>query len=293
MKQAILITSYKDIHQIVELINFFDENFSFYIHVDKKSNLDLSPLKNILNKSISVSSKYYVNWGGNNHLKAILFLAAQALLDKENKVFHLISGQDFPAKPLSYFHSGYDFSKDYLDFTKMPNPLWISENGGMDRIEYYNLYDKYDAKNKWGHIIIKQLCTFQKVIKRKRPYALDLPSLYSGSTWWSLTRETLEYVMEYTSTKPQLLNRMNHTFCSEELYFQTIIMNSYLTKNIVNDNLRYIDWTKGEGGSPAFLSSSDFEDIILSNKLFARKFEYAEVLKWKDFIKNQSHLSDV
>ena len=39
MKQAILITAYKDFEQLVLLIDQFDNDFNFYIHIDKKSSI--------------------------------------------------------------------------------------------------------------------------------------------------------------------------------------------------------------------------------------------------------------
>jgi hypothetical protein len=51
--------------------------------------------------------------------------------------------------------------------------------------------------------------------------------------------------------------------------------------------LRYIDWVTRRGGSPAFLDNTDYEKIIISNKIFARKFheKYSEELKM-NLIKN-------
>lgn len=276
MKQAILITCYKNLHQIIEIIRFFDENFTFYIHIDKKSNLDLSSLFT-LGRSVHIYSEYAINWGGHNHVKAILHLAEQALSDKENNYFHFISGEDFPIKPLSYFKERCDLSKDHLDFEKIPRHNWEG-NGGRDRVDYYNLYDKYNAKNLSGNLKIQQLKNYQIKLNRKRPYPACLPQLYGGSSWWSLTRETLAYVIEYSYQQPQFLKRMEYTFASDEIYFQTIIMNSPYATNVVNDNLRYIDWQSCRGGNPAFLDSSDFSDAILSNKLFTRKFHYSTVL---------------
>ena len=37
MKQAILLIAYKEMRQIKEMIDFFNEDYSFYIHVDKKA----------------------------------------------------------------------------------------------------------------------------------------------------------------------------------------------------------------------------------------------------------------
>ena len=50
-------------------------------------------------------------------------------------------------------------------------------------------------------------------------------------------------------------------------------MNSSYSNKVTNDSLRYIDWKSGERGGPAFLDESDFQAIINSDKLFARKID--------------------
>ena len=42
----------------------------------------------------------------------------------------------------------------------------------------------------------------------------------------------------------------------------------------MNDNLRYIDWSKGQA-SPKVLTGDDLERMWASGKLFARKFDPA------------------
>ncbi|MDR0866651.1 MAG: beta-1,6-N-acetylglucosaminyltransferase [Candidatus Symbiothrix sp.] len=269
MKQAILITAYKNIDQIIQIIDYFDSDFEFYIHIDKKSKLDLTPLTGITDKKVSVYNEYSINWGGLNHLKAILLLANEALKNDENTFFHLITGEDYPCKSLSSFHNSLDKSKDYIDFAEMPRKDW-PENGGMDRIAYYNFYDLFNAK-KMGRLI-NLIIRIQKILGLKRAYSPHFPKLYGGSTYWSLSRKTLQYVMDYTAGNKHLFDRMKFTFCAEEMYFQTILLDSPFAHNLINDNLRYIDWISGRGGKPAFLDASDFSNMMASNGLFARKF---------------------
>jgi len=268
MKQAILITAYKNIAQIIEIVDYFDHRFEFYIHFDKKSALDLSPLRKITEKKVFVSETYPVYWGGVNHLKAILLLAGEAMKNPDNAFFHLITGEDFPCKPLSYFCENVDCTKDYIDVQPMPCSMWPG-NGGMDRLDYYNFYDWFNAKKM--DKVIHGLVRLQKLFKIKRSYSGQFPNLYGGSTYWSISRNTMQYVLEFTKSNKDFLERMNYTFCPEEFYIQSIIMNSPSASNVVNDNLRYIDWVSGRGGKPAFLDETDFEKINSSNKIFARK----------------------
>jgi hypothetical protein len=277
MKQAILITAYKEIDSLMDIINSFDSNFNFYIHVDKKRKLNSSNLSNI--KNVFVSTKYAVNWGGVNHLKAILLLANQALLNKDNSFFHLITGEDFPAKSVDHFLS-LDTSKNYLHHFDMPAAHWSNENGGFDRINYYQLYDILNAKNLIEYKFIRKIESFQKRLKMERSFPKMFPKkLYGGSTYWSLNRDALQYVINYTNENKLFLKRFNNTFCAEEIYFQTILLNSSHASSVVNNNLRHIDWDSGRGGRPAFLDETDLDKIILSDNLFARKIQNSGKLK--------------
>jgi hypothetical protein len=268
MKQAILITAYKNLDHLAEIVDYFPKDcFDFYIHYDKKSKIDKDDLRVLDVKFLS--RKYKVNWGGRNHLKSILLLAKKALQNKDIAFFHLISGQDFPVKEPSYFTTNIDLTKNYMEFFPMPAKCW--PYGGMDRVELFNFYDLFDARKNMG--VIMRIRKFQKDFRIKRPISKKLPTLYGGSTWWSLTRDALQYVIDYTDTHGALIRRLKYSFCSEEIYFQTVLMNSRFAENTVNDNLRYIDWDSGRGGYPAVIDISDYISIKASNKLFARKFE--------------------
>lgn len=271
MKQALLITAYKNFNHLKDILDYFSsENFLFYIHIDKKSSISTSEYRSLKRLQLKfISTQYKVNWGGFNHLKAILLLADEAVKNKEIGFFHLISGQDFPVKKLEYFDRFFDKNKDYLEFFPLPNEDW--NNGGYDRLERYNLHNIINYKR--YSIIIEQFNRLQAKLNIKRKISTDLPKLYGGSTWWSLTRSTLQYVIDYTSKDKTFLNRLNFSFCSEEIYFQTVIMNSVYSKNVENDNLRYIDWDSDAIYKPAILKGENSMQLIKSSCLFARKFE--------------------
>lgn len=274
--QAILITAYKNYSHLCDLVKFFNNNFSIYIHVDKKSlitNEELELLRQYPNVKYT-SKAYNINWGGINHLLAILHLSREALKDRSNKYFHLITGHDYPIKTVSEFSNFYDSNKDkdFMEFFPLPYNPW--PEGGLDRLSRYNLYDCIDGRSGWGELLIKRFSKIQKAIGFKRPFYKGFPTLYGGSTYWSLRRKSLEYIFQYIDTNPKYIKRFKYSFCSEEIFFQTILLNSPLKDNIVNDNLRFIVWEKRNGNFPANLDNSDYQDIINSHALFARKFEY-------------------
>ncbi|WP_242133230.1 beta-1,6-N-acetylglucosaminyltransferase [Aestuariivivens marinum] len=273
-QQAILITAYKNYAHLLDIVRYFDDDFKIFIHIDKKSHTTLEILNTI--KKVSnvalVSQKYKVNWGGRNHLKSILYLSEEALKFPNISVFHLISGHDYPIKPLAYFKHFYKIygDKDYFEFSELPSVKW--PNGGLDRIIYYNFYDTLDAKKYRPHIF--KLVKLQQQLGIKRPLGSKVPKLYGGETWWTLSRETLAYVIDYTHKTPYFFKRLKHSFCSEEIYFHSIILNSDYAHKAINDSLRYIDWSDRNGNFPANLNMDDLEAFKTSNALFARKFEF-------------------
>ena len=274
MQHAILITAYKDLEQLIDLAQCFDSRFNLYIHIDKKTtvapNIKVA-LENLSNLAF-LSQEFKVNWGGRNHLKSILLLCNKALEQDQNSYFHMITAQDLPIKSNDYFIDHFKAlnGKSYLEFFTMPADCW--NNGGVDRIDYYNFYDLLNAKTSM-HWIQKALA-IQKKLGLKRGYSKQLPKLFAGSTYWSLHRDAVRKVATYATSNPGLLKRMKHSFCSEEFYFQTILLNSDLASTLIQGNKRFIVWEKRHGSLPAFLDDSDLPQITQSDALFARKMDH-------------------
>lgn len=274
--QAILITAYKNIEHLEEIVDFFGEGFNIYIHIDKKSKIAHQSIDKLLkNKNIaSISQRYKINWGGLNHLLAILDLAEQAFANDRNEYFHLITGHDFPIKSKNYFSDFFNRNKhsNYMEYHKLPYADW--PEGGMDRLSRYNLYDLIDGRTGSKEILLKRFSKLQKLLGIKRRLSNNFPDQYGGSTYWSLNREALEYTFYFMKNNPEYLKRFKYTFCAEEIFFQTILLNSPLKDKIINNNLRFIVWENRNGNFPANLDNTDYNDIKKSEALFARKFEY-------------------
>jgi hypothetical protein len=265
MKQAILITGYKNQEQLNALINFFPETFNIYIHWDVRSSFKKTEYLN--KKNIFIYQKYKIKYAGLNHLKAILFLCKVATQNEENQYFHLITGEDCPLKPISHFNK-IQFSSQHLEFFKLPNEKWQCK--GYDRYFIYRLNDIFDLKSNFGAKVNDYIYRIQKLFKIKRSQIDYFESLYGGSTYWSLNRESIEIVINSPYGK-RFLKRLKYTFAPEEIYFQTILLN---TSNsfFENNNLRYIDWRNSQKGSPKFLKYSEINNIQ-GSYLFARKVE--------------------
>jgi hypothetical protein len=277
LKQAILITAYKNYFHLEKIINFFNDDFQIYIHLDKKSLItdrEVERIESYPQVKLLVQ-EYKVNWGGLNHLKAILYLSAMAVEDKENVYFHLISGHDYPIKSPEFFKGFYQRQghMNFLEYFKVPFKGW-GGNGGLDRLEYFNLFDVFNYKSDTELRWINKALKIQRKIGFRRGFGINFPEIYGGSTWWSLNRDALAYILDYQKKHPSYLRRFRYTLCSEEFFFQTLLLNSPMGESVSNNNLRYIDWTARNGNNPAVLDETDYQKIVASDALFARKFDY-------------------
>lgn len=72
----------------------------------------------------------------------------------------------------------------------------------------------------------------------------------------------------------RILRFFKYTWAPDELFFHTILYNSPLKKTLVNRSLWYIDWNTN--GSPKTLTLDDYDRIVRSDALFARKFDETE-----------------
>jgi len=277
MQQAILITAYKNLSQLHMIADIFSDysNYHIYIHIDRKSKIQDNDIEELLRrKNIKlVSRRYKVNWGGFNHLKAILHLAEEALKNSNIAYMHAISGQDIPVKAPDFITDflNNNSGKEFIDHVELPYESW--QGGGMNRILNYNLYDTLNASSKWQRKIIKFISFVQEKANIHRKLPENFPKIYGGGTWWTLSSASIQYVLNYVRLNPTFMKAFDYSFCAEEIVFQTIIMNSHFKDNVVNDDLRYIVWSERNGSNPANLDDTDFEKILASDNLFARKFD--------------------
>lgn len=276
MRHAILIAAHHNFDHLLYLVNYFDADFDIYIHIDKKSHITLEELSRLrqVDRVCGVYQKYAIHWGGYSFLKTILYLVKQVAAKGGVDYVHLISGADIPIKRLDEFKAFFlDKPKyEYLENFSLPARNWVE--GGLNRVMYYHLHDLFNVRKsknmKWEQTFVQ----FQKRWHIQRTISSRLPRFYGGGNWWSLSWECVDYVVKYTCKNKRLLRRLKFSFASDEIYFQTVILNSPFAGRVVGNHMRYIDWRYRNGNMPANLDLTDLDRIINSSYLFARKIEF-------------------
>ncbi|RZL37446.1 MAG: glycosyl transferase [Pedobacter sp.] len=275
MRIAHLILTYTDPHQTERMIkNMMHEDFDFYVHVDKK--FDINPhlfLKKLPNVYF-INNRVNVKWAGYNTVKAT-FECIKEIVSKgiEYKYINFLSGQDYPLKSATVLADFFEKNsgKEFLSYRDIKND-WKE---GLIRMEKYFLTNyTFKGKNTIEHILNFVLP------KRKLPYNLHP---YGKSMFWMLSPEAAMYVVNKVEGDKKLINFFSLCWGSDEFVFQTILLNSSYKDKVVNENFRYIDWSLG-GANPKVLDESDFEAIEKSNLLFARKVNETKSAKLMDLI---------
>jgi hypothetical protein len=266
MKIAYIILAHKLPEQLVRLVKKLNtDTTSFLIHIDKKTDEEtyrkmVSPLD--AHDNAHFLKRYVGNWGTFSQVQATLEGIREAVaLQLDFDYIVLLTGQDYPIKSNKYIHDFFEKSngKSYLEYFSLPNKIWKSENGGMDRINYWNLYFLGRPRKIFPRFDLTYLNYLENF------------KLFGGSAYWCLARDCVEYIIERLQWDDSIIKFWKYVRIPDEGFFQTILLNSHLKGQLINDNFRYIDWVSTP--HPEILNRHNYKQFINSNKLFARKFD--------------------
>ena len=88
-----------------------------------------------------------------------------------------------------------------------------------------------------------------------------------------MPREVLVYVLDYLEKNDELYKLFKTSFCSDEFWLNTIVMNNAVfRKRVTGNNHRFMKWIHKNGSYPAVLDEDDYLDLKDSDAFFARKF---------------------
>lgn len=264
MKIALLIHAHTNPEQLARLVSHLRHpDIDIFINVDGK--VDIKHFQNNIQNVYFLNDRVEVVWGRFSQLQQILN-SFNEIAGTKVAYSHIlfISGLDYPIVPMSKIVEFLNNNphKSYIDYFKLGDDEW--SNLMRKRFEYWFFLPESDIRN--NHIVKKIL---QKIgFKRKYPFA----EVYYGSCWFTLSMEAVNYLLDYTKEHPQMIKFFKHTGCPDELYIQSVLLNSPLKNNMVNKIYRFFDWSD-KGKSPNILTSEYFPKIESSDAWFARKLD--------------------
>jgi len=257
-----------------------------YVHIDAKAEVkNWESCKHLKGNVTLIKERVNCCWGHISLVKASLNLLSQAFHSRQDyDYFILLSGQDYPIKSADYIsnflhqHKGQDF----IEYFSLPSEKLREKQGGLYRINrfhqirknYHKEFPPYSKKpvlnvlfNKWAEIYFT----------KKRPMPLGMQP-YGGSQWWMLTNKTVGILLHFLENNPSVEKFFENVWIPDEIFFQTVLM--HLQKEhglfLVNNNYRHTQWTDHVGENtfnPKILCEEDYQALIQSDALFARKFD--------------------
>ena len=284
MKHAFLILTHFPPEKIyIQVQRLQSADHCFFIHFDKKQ--VVNPSDPFYGKLIEMGNvvvlkdRVNVQWGGFRTITATLLLMKEALKDKSIDYLHFMSGECLPVKSMSYFHDYFSkhAGKEFMDYFLMTEKAYHGIT--FRRLDKYHLHDYFNPRSpKVKDVVIKLfnsgLRKMQRILKFAgiyRRYPADFPTIYAGRVQWSLTYAACQYIVSYSEQHPDFYNRFRYTQSADEMYFQTILVNSPFRESITNFNLRFVNFV-GLASSPRPLTMANIRDVSPDNILFARKF---------------------
>lgn len=285
MKHAFLILAHNEPEQLKRLISALDSESSlFYIHWDKKCEsvlLNSSIIKELETHSNIhfINNRIEVYWGGFSLVKATVLLLKEAVRNSDVIYFHLLSGIDYPLKPLSYiFRFFEDNTNNYVYYI----PEESKRRYFIERFYFYD-NDYINPRNKkhnikrvviYQFLLFIQRCTWFLVqvlgIRIRKKLNMEY---YHGTQWFSLHKSAVYYLMNYIEKNPWILKRFKYTAVCDESFFIMLLMNSpEFKKTVINDDLRLRLYDGKPNRIGYIFTERDFDLIKNSKALFGRKF---------------------
>jgi hypothetical protein len=215
------------------------------------------------------------------------YLDAIAWLDREGIDYDWLvnlTAQDYPVKPIERFEallgsSEADAYLRYWDVLSDASP-WSRRKA---RARYWHRYWRLPDGSERILQGLRFLTSFLPVhfylvygpwlgVRRLSTPFRDGYRCFGGWAWYSLRRDAARFLLEELRRRPELEAYYRSVVVSEESLAQTLLVNSGRFR-LVNDDLRYIDYSQADKGSPRVLGTADLPMLAEGSWYFARKFD--------------------
>jgi hypothetical protein len=266
MKIAYLIRAHYAPAQLGRLVDRLDsENAAFFIHISARTSGGThSKMQQAVGERANVQwvervATYYAGFS----LVQSTIVGLQAIAAAEPTSHTVIlSGQDYPARPTPEIEQFFQQQpgKSFVEHFALPVvDKWPGEHGGLDRIRY-RYFERINYKTRTLRL---------PILRRRFPPGLQP---YGGGAWCALSHDAVRYITSFVDQKPDVVRFFRHVKIPDEIFMHTVLLNSPLRDTVVGNDVHYIDWSHG-GAHPKTLGTEDYDRILESGKLFARKFD--------------------
>lgn len=265
MKQLFLIQAHKDIDQLNALVaQLRDDDFIIYVNLDRKCALDparVDPSARLVRNRIDV------HWGAFSQVQATLNALREivAAVPEFDKVVFM-SAQDFPL--LSNARLKHALAAlaghELLDVVRIGPQGW--------NVPFRYQYFAHEGAGTLRRLLDAAANRVLRATGRTRRLPAGLEP-WGGASWWALSRACIVELLGRVDADPAIPRFFQAVQCPDEMFFQTLVMNSRFRERVLSNNFRHVQWPEHGARNPKVLDESDFDRIVASGAHFCRKLD--------------------
>ena len=292
MQKNYLILAHKNPQQLARMIKTLDDgNSKFFIHLDAKTPIEPFTAQLEDEHIVFIPERERCVWGDFSIVLATIHLMEAAAKVQNKGFFILMSGQDYPIKPIGELdafleeNAQCDFI-DYLPLEQKWKPKMVK-----DKLAHYhilhsetrgdsNCYAPFSrsslfqkGRTLWhllkGRLSLENFKKLRQLPRREAPFSQQ----YAGSQFWAFSENTFYDVLTYIQKhREELELYYQYTSSPDEVYFHSILLNlkEEGRKIILKNQLTYVNYFRKNN---VFLTE-DFEKLTSAEEqFFARKFD--------------------
>lgn len=290
MQKNYLILAHKNPLQLSRMIERLDDGASkFFIHLDAKTPIEPFAACFEGGHIRFIEPRERCVWGDFSIVRATIHLMEAA--SKEQGVFILMSGQDYPIQSQGYINAFLESNKEF-DFIEI-EPLEEKWKPKMvkDKLEHYHILHSEERGHSNCYAPFAHCSVFQKLRtlthllkgrlsqknfrllcslpKRVAPFERQ----YAGSQFWAFSERTFYAVLNYIREhKAALEEYYKYTSSPDEIYFHSVLMDLVAKDSTIKlkEQITYVNYFRKNN---VFITE-DFDKLTSAKgKLFARKFD--------------------
>ena len=239
------------------------------IHFDASaSDMDYRRIKDGLADNPNVTfarRRVRCGWGEWSLVEATLrtVAAAEAAFERATH-FYMVSGDCMPIKSAGFVHRFLDdHDSDFIESFDFFESDWIKTGFREERLIYRHFFNERTQKRRFYTSF-----AVQRRLGLTRPVPADIQVMI-GSQWWCLRRRTIEALLAFTRSRPDVVRFFRTTWIPDETFFQTLVRHLVPGNQIENRTLTFLMFT--DYGMPVTFYNDHEEMLLTQDALFARK----------------------
>ncbi len=239
------------------------------IHFDARSpKSDYEMIRAALDDNASVTfakTRVKCGWGEWSLVQGTLH-AVEAAVEAFPRAthFYMVSGDCMAIKSAEYAHEFLDADDvDYIESFDFFDSDWIKTGIKEDRLIWRHWFNERTQKRRFYASM-----NIQKRLGLKRDVPSDI-QVQIGSQWWCLRRRTIEWILDFTRTRRDVMRFFATTWIPDETFFQTLVRHLVPGEEIETRTLTFLMFT--DYGMPVTFYNDHYDLLLSQDYLFARK----------------------